>query len=290
MFASGTVTDTSATLAPAYVLDLPADAAPTMTGEFVLELRDEDGAVLTTRSFDLLGHTAHPGTEGPRAFVQLVPYDPSARSLVLRRGDQILASRTASASAPAVNILTPVEGAHWEGARTVSWEASDADGDDLTFGVDYSTDNGRSWVPVAAGLTGTTFDLDADSLQGSRDCLVRVIATDGFNSTVAISGVFGVEPHLPRVAITSPPVALPNGQAILYGDGYDVDEGGSLPDERLVWTSDRDGVLGTGQVLATTPLAPGPHVITLTVTDSDGNVASATASLNVVIPPPEPPE
>ncbi len=62
----------------------------------------------------------------------------------------------------------------------------------------------------------------------------------------------------------------------LWLQGYACDlEDGTLPDTALRWSSSRDGNLGTGsQVLVI--LSPGEHVITLTATDSDGNVTTAT--------------
>lgn len=53
------------------------------------------------------------------------------------------------------------------------------------------------------------------------------------------------------------------------------------PDVRLIWSSDRDGRLGSGRELAPQGLSEGWHTITLTVTDSDGRRSSATARLYV---------
>src|SRR5207245_2937584 len=50
---------------------------------------------------------------------------------------------------------------------------------------------------------------------------------------------------------------------------------------RLVWTSDRDGTLGTGASI-TKALSPGPHRITAAVTDTGGLVGTATVGVTVV--------
>ncbi len=65
----------------------------------------------------------------------------------------------------------------------------------------------------------------------------------------------------------------------LVGRGDDAEDG-ELGDASLVWSSDRDGDLGHGALL-TTGLSVGAHTITLTGTDSDGDVGTDTVSLVV---------
>lgn len=57
-------------------------------------------------------------------------------------------------------------------------------------------------------------------------------------------------------------------------------EDGTLGGESLVWTSSRDGMLGTGASFFRR-LSPGAHVITLTATDVDGNVGTDAISLTI---------
>ena len=58
----------------------------------------------------------------------------------------------------------------------------------------------------------------------------------------------------------------------------------------MTWSSDLDGFLGTGNVLPTPPsasggLSQGNHIITLTGTDSAGNMSSASIEITVLSPP-----
>ena len=53
-------------------------------------------------------------------------------------------------------------------------------------------------------------------------------------------------------------------------------EDGTLPDGALVWSSDRQGVLGTGPSLPLNTLQPGLHVIKLSATDSKGHASVLT--------------
>src|SRR6266567_611697 len=88
------------------------------TCQFTLELRDDAEQVLASRSFNPSEGTHD--LSGPPAFVEVLPWDARAHSLVVRNGNAEVARRTASASPPVVNILTPRPGVHWNGARQVT--------------------------------------------------------------------------------------------------------------------------------------------------------------------------
>jgi len=64
------------------------------------------------------------------------------------------------------------------------------------------------------------------------------------------------------------------------GTGVD-DEDGELTGNDLVWTSDLDGQIGTGETFTKNDLSEGTHRITLSATDGDG--ASGETSINVTI-------
>jgi hypothetical protein len=196
-----------------------------------------------------------------------------------------LASRLVSTNAPTVTVLSPNGGEVFTDTAIVSWTATDADLDPLIYVLQYSADDGTSWQAVAVGITGTTvYTLDLSLLPGSDQGRMRVIASDGVNTGMDTSdGTFHVARKAPRAHILSPASGsslLSEQTLILVGEGTDV-ENGVLPDSALNWQSSLSGTLGTGRMLAVTGLAPGTHVITLTVMDGDGNIA--TASINTLV-------
>ena len=69
---------------------------------------------------------------------------------------------------------------------SIAWE-TDAETDDHTYTVQVSTDNGRTWQTLAVGLTTPEVGIDRDQFYGAENVLVRVIATDGFRSSVVTS-------------------------------------------------------------------------------------------------------
>ena len=88
-----------------------------------------------------------------------------------------------------------------------------------------------------------------------------------------MSGNVSVPERVPAVYLLSPVSGESYGSSVsLSGDGYHPDFG-LLPDTALTWTSDRDGLLGSGRALTVT-LSEGTHLLTLTGTYND-QVATA---------------
>lgn len=81
--------------------------------------------------------------------------------------------------APSVKLLTPNGGAVIapSAAVAIAWEASDPNGDALTFDLGYLADGSAGVVSIAKGLTGTTHNwtAPAGALYGLR---IKVTATD----------------------------------------------------------------------------------------------------------------
>ena len=92
----------------------------------------------------------------------------------------------------------------------------------------------------------------------------------------------------PTVTITSPT----DGASFEYGT--DIDFTGSATDSKdgdlsgaaLVWTSDKDGQIGTGTAFTEYNLSPGTHVITLTATNSQGETDAKSVTITVKDQPP----
>lgn len=168
----------------------------------------------------------------------------------------------------------------------VVWSASDENGDQLRFNVEYSTDGCSAWQVVGLFLEGDQIWIPADNLPASSQARVRVTATDGIHSTsAAMAGNFEVLNHPPSVEITNPTASLSiaAGQTIyLEGLAYDIDLG-FLDGNSLTWESDLDNFLGNGAslVLGTDELSLGQHEITLTADDGQGGVASDSLTVTV---------
>lgn len=166
----------------------------------------------------------------------------------------------------------------------VTWESSDPDGDLLTHTLAYSPDGGETWQGFAVGLEKTSMTAPRWGLPGSDDGLLKVIVSDGTHTIEAVSERFSLPNNAPMVYIEEESfevsVAAP---VILDADALDPEDG-QLPGESIVWTSDIDGLLGTGNQLycMNDRLSVGEHTILATATDSAGDTQSARVVVTVL--------
>lgn len=247
----------------------------------LVQVNDAD-IVLATNDI-LLSASCDGAACAEQPFAELVPYASGATKLQVRAGATVLAERAASANPPTVTLLSPNGGETVGTATVVQWSDNDTDGNSLTFNLLYSPDNGATWRAIALNISGHSATISAP-LPGTTQGLLRIVAMDGFHSAEDTSdGAFTVAGHAPLAQIIAPfdsTVAQPNSPVEFQGTATDVEDG-TLTGNQLVWTSNRDGALGAGDVIALDTLTSGLHRITLTVTDSDGQTGSQTISIIV---------
>jgi hypothetical protein len=260
--------------------------APPPGTNFLLQALDASGAVLQTIQFAL-----EPGLieeNDPNQVADFfVPFtaDPSLHTFQLSHNGALLGALTASAHAPTVTLTTPNGGQSFAaGTVTVAWSGSDADGDALTYTVQYSPDGGSTWDTLAVDWPGQTLGIDSSELAASTNGLMRVLAGDGFNTTaVQSAATFTVQPHAPTVSINAPADgSVFTGHQQLFLDAGAADpQDGALGGTNVQWRSDRDGALGTGAILSfeAGSLSEGHHTITVTATDSAGLTNRAVTHL-----------
>jgi hypothetical protein len=174
------------------VLPVDCDAVPTPspTGNYCLLYGDQSASLLGKWCFPVsfvLPETTTLLDE--RSFYVRAPLPDGLALVSLLYANQELATRRASRAAPSVQFVEPKGGDRWsDGVVDLIWSGADADGDLLQYVLSYSYDEGRSWIPIAADLTGTRYSLDLKQIQGGKKVRFRVMATDGFQTSTAESG------------------------------------------------------------------------------------------------------
>jgi hypothetical protein len=187
-----------------------------------------------------------------------------------------------SANAPTVTVVSPNGGETVTDVLLIRWTAGDLDGDELNYTVQYSGDNGQTWRTLASDITTDTIAVDSSLLPGSlAQSLVRVMANDGVNTGIDESDApFTVPPRSPLAFIQHPAegAVFASGRRIsLRGAGYDPEDG-QLTGAPVSWSLDALGEVGAGRELMLHDLEFGTHVVTMTVTDGDGQSATDTVT------------
>ena len=166
---------------------------------------------------------------------------------------------------------TSMASPHVTGVVALMWEK------ELSLGLTLSPEFARTQIRNGATRVGTA-PLDSPETEytfdGEREGVIWAPAA------------LGDEPPPPQdqppvVSIQSPTTGsnFSAGASITFqATATDPEDGNIAPS--LVWTSSRDGQIGTGAGFTRT-LTSGNHVITASVTDSGGNSANATTSITV---------
>jgi hypothetical protein len=286
------------------------EAYPLPAGDYAVELRNVDGAVLASYPFvvNFLSEYgpdpgAHVGSGGGTEDDPPFPADPNYKvdvsfivpwmdgtySVALVHLSNVLDQRVVSSNPPQVLITNPTGAETWyQGeTHTISWQGLDLDNDPLVYTVFYSNNGGVDWILLQGDLTATSYDVVVNSMAGGSDVRFRVVATDGINTAVDETDQAITIPNQSPVPIIFNPASgsysIPGSLLVLQGSAMDMEDG-SLPNDSLVWSSDRQGELGIGPTLELNSLESGTHIITLTATDSYGISAQTKVLIKVAIP------
>jgi hypothetical protein len=211
--------------------------------------------------------------------------DPTAKSAT------VIANQTTSVSfqlvptdgnnPPLVTIVAPTENQSFNNGATVTLTGSGVDPEDGTL-----TGASLVWSSSVDGALGTGISLQTSSLTvGNHTITLLGADTGGKSSTDTVNIVISSTAYqntAPTATIVTPTAGIyTNAQTITFaGAGNDVDDG-TLTGSSLVWTSNLDGTLGTGNFFQKSGLTIGNHTITLTSTDARGATGTATVQITV---------
>jgi hypothetical protein len=181
---------------------------------------------------------------------------------------------------PTATITAPLNGSVVAAGDMVTFTGTGNDFEDGAL-----TGTSLVWTSSINGQigTGASFSLSNLSL-GTHT--ITLTATDSQNATG--TDVISVIVHArPVVAITAPAngSSFQNGTAVNFTGTATDAEDVAMTGADLVWTSSRDGQIGTGASFSLSNLSVGTHTITATATDSDNFTASASVQVDIVSGP-----
>ncbi|NJN18342.1 MAG: fibronectin type III domain-containing protein [Oscillochloris sp.] len=231
IFVSGVVDMENERGALSTILQLPGASLPPATVQLLSDQRAEldhgntqhtyslrllgpNDAVLLERTLVVRPLDDHSAESANAVFSDLfAPPAGSVTTIQLLADGVVIDSLKPGAAAPQVTIQQPGAGVTISNTLTLRWTASDPDqADRLRYTVQYSHDAGASWHTVGLDLPGgpdpqVSLNLDdLGSLPGSapNGARIRVLASDGYNTTIATSAAFTLADRLPEPAISAP--------------------------------------------------------------------------------------
>ncbi len=290
--------DNSVTLQPMFVIPNALAEREPQPGPYAIVLRAADGRELARYPFTPQTSVPGPAPQGTSnpvqetvylTFSEQVPYVAGTDWVDIEGPEGVvLKTVRAGSAAPIVNITSPAAGTTFTGdTLRVAWIASDPDGDPLYALVQYSADNGQTWMSVGFPTDEAFIDVPATNVRNSDQGRFRVLVSDGIHTTVAEVGPIIVPNRPPTLDLLAPEnnSVFLKGQTITFrAFAYD-DDVGTLSNSQITWRSDRDGLLGYGQTLTTASLSEGTHVITARADDGSGGVVEKQVTVEVVADP-----
>jgi hypothetical protein len=195
----GTGGQLSARLRPAFRLPWKRrPASVEAPGQFMARVIDPDGKIVVERRFEAWNASAGAeGGEGERrlgAFSVLAPLPGGVRAarVEVLEGRRPIGSLEGSERSPQVTIFSPLANQKVSGSVQVSWRGEDRDSKELAYQVVFSPDGGKRFVPLRVGLVGGAGEKGASIVfesarvpRGNGPALLRVLASDGLNTTYA---------------------------------------------------------------------------------------------------------
>jgi hypothetical protein len=281
---------------PAFKVGLSTSPPPSNSTEYQVVGKIGSGGVAFRVAFDpiVFNQDLASPNDSPVQFnsmyVQAFVRPPATgiASIQVEQGGSVIGnSHAISVNSPVVTVIFPNGGESLSGATTtISWRSSDSDGDTLTYFVLFSPDNGATWITLATDHLTTSLEVPLDALGKTNVGLIRVQASDGFNTGEDVSDATFITPNIPpEVQILSPSNGnyFVGSQLVVFQAASSDTEDGQLTDSNLLWKSDIDGNLGTGRTfeILASGLTENNHIITLTGYDS--NRATAVANVNITI-------
>jgi hypothetical protein len=217
----------------------------------------------------------------PRLVQAFIPDVEAGALLRIQRAGEPVWSRAASGRKPKVRDATAKLR---EGELHLSWSVEASGEQEPECWAQWSTDRGRSWHALGAGLRGGSAVLDARGLPSGR-VSIRLLVSDGFHTAISRLLNVTVPRRPPEASILSPR----EGQTFasrspmrLWGAGTDA-RGDPVPDEAARWVIDGDEIATDFDAFVEAP-KPGNHRATLTVKTREGSVETSVAFTTVELP------
>jgi hypothetical protein len=229
-------------------------------------------ALVDREGRDLVHAHVHPPTHGADTpFAVTLKWDSRVVAAVVRRGGREIGRLRRLTGPPSARFLALPHGA-LDGPFPVRWQVRTAGDQTQATAMLFSRDGGDTWQVLALDLKESTFTLDPIKLPGTRQGRLRLLVTDGMNTTTVDGPAdLQIKPKPPRVFITDPPDGItvpPGGRLVLRGNALSPQDG-LLPETVLSWYAG-ERLIGRGSLVDVRGLSAGRQELRLEATDGQG--------------------
>jgi len=179
---------------------------------------------------------------------------------------------------PTAEITSPTDGASFAFKETITFKGTGMDDEDGTLPAESLVwTSSSSSEPIGQGVSLAVKDLPT----GSHTITLTVTDSEGATATDQIVVVVGNTTPVPVIGSPANNSSHSVGHEVVFEGTASDAEDGDLPETSLTWSSDKDGLLGSGGSLSITSLSLNTHVITLTATDSEGTKGTVAITITV---------
>ena len=269
---------------------------PAAASEYGAYVYDAAGTLLAVTHFNV-ETTMNIETETAQMFVPAhrrpvdisLRFPDNAARIVIKRGSEVLYSQNVSQNAPTVAFTGLTENQQLSNNFTLTWDAADADGDEIFFDIWYYPGADKCFN-IAANITGRSLAVDLSEFPGTNAGSFMISATDGVLTTEAHSPTVKVPFKAPVIytRLDGIPEFTLTDEINIVLDIYDYQDGfmwGGNPGTSIVWSGWPDGRESyNSAILWGLPFAlpPGLHTFTCTVTNTAGLSSSMDYTFRVI--------
>ncbi|MFH2142450.1 MAG: SBBP repeat-containing protein [Bacteroidota bacterium] len=154
-------------------------------GNKTIELKNITDDIVFSLNFDISFIIYGNGTidinETP--FVFVIPFPENTKTINIIENNSIKDQVNVTSNKPNVTVISPNGGEFFSNDEiNISWEAYDPDGDNLTYVVLFSSDNGMEFSTLIADLNKTSINVNSSVFPDSKNALIKILVTDGVNT------------------------------------------------------------------------------------------------------------
>lgn len=183
-------------------------------------------------------------------------------------------------TAPSASITSPANNSMFDEFVPVSFAGTASDAEDGSL-----TGTSLVWTSSLDGAIGTGTSFSKSDLSiGVHTITLTATDSDGASGMASVQLTIVVVPNQPPVVTITAPAdggSAATGTSVTFTGNASDPEDGPITGAALVWTSDLDGVIGTGTSFPTTTLSGGAHRIVLTATDSEAAAGTDTITFSI---------